>query len=329
MGVGITAASNRRGIALADNSGLYDETQGFDKALRKGVDSYINLTGMNHWNDSLQTIAAVSASSGIIKAGRNLSKGKPMNAGDLARVRALGLSDQDMIACFKQWEKSGADTSGSTVLANVGKWQDAELAEKFGTAVNKRVRATIIEPGAGDLPLMMDSIIGKHALQFTSFLHASINRAALSGMQENRINLAVGILASLYLAHMSRHLKAFVDDPSGKTNDKIHEESAYTTVMESVDRSGMIPQLGLFNRYVTPATGYNITGSGYGRYKQMSEVRSNLVGPTGSSVERLSQSTAHIFHGEVGESVNDLSRVMPMQNLYGISFLLREFRGDN
>lgn len=340
MGIGANAAMNKRAQMFSDTKGMYDETQAWDRGLETLTSKFFQFTGINHWNDMLQTVNAVSSISNAIKLGENLAKGIKPKEVHLAQARALGLSDEDMKGIYKQWVDAGSKVEGRDVrLANIEQWSDPELSNKFTNAVHADVRQTVIEAGIGDKPSWYDmNPFTRHITQFQTFISASVTRSMLSGMQTDGIRAMQGVTIMLGLAHAVRYAKAYIDDPSGEKADKITEESTKTKILEAIDRTGMVPLLSYLNRYGTPLTGINFTGGSTGRYTQMSQTRSAVAGPTLGLLEKGADIGANLYQGLTGGSDNKsatehlnsagdaASRIMPFANFYGISYLTNMYR---
>jgi len=339
FGVAASAWMNKRAQMFGDTKGLYDDSQKWDRMLSKVSNKFFQFTGITHWNDMLQTVASVSSISNAIKLGEDLSKGVKVKEHHLAQARALGVSDDDLKEIYSQWVKAGKESQGSVRFANIEKWDNPEITNKFTNAVHADIKQTVIEPSIGDKPSWYDANpFTKHITQFQSFVSASVTRSMLSGMQTDGIRATQGAIVMLGLAHAMRYVKAYLDDPSGEKAKKIDEEEAYTQIMESIDRSGLLPLLSYFNRYGTPLTGLSLTGSEVGRYSQMSQTRAAIAGPTLGIVERGANIATDLIRAGTGGSDNktaaehlneagkNASRIAPFSNFYGISYLMNRYR---
>lgn len=184
FGVAANGARSSRGMKLAEVADdIYlGNKKGFYENFNDFTSNFFNHNGMNWWNDTVQAGAAAAISSEIAHVSNKILSG-PLSQADAKKLRRLGITEDNAKTIAEQIKKHG-ERDGALVYPGLEDWdisdkRIAEAYEAYRGAVQKEVRIIVIEPTAGERPVMMDEEFGKSVLQFKSFGYASLQKSTI------------------------------------------------------------------------------------------------------------------------------------------------------
>jgi len=319
----------------------------FSRSINNMSTMFTQGTLITQWNDVMKASSGILSQSKILKASRDLASGKKLNKNLIAELRWMGLNNSQLRAISREFKKHG-DSGRGVLLSGVNKWDDQGLARSFRAALNKNVNATIVTKGLGDVPMFMNSEIGKTVGQFQSFSFAANQRItvrAAQRMAKGDLAVVQGIASAITIGMLVAHLKAETYKKSAEArgvNTRNLGSDHWTTekwITEGIDRSGLIPVLMMFNNAfekiglpgLSKGLGY-ATGSDVApasRYAARS-LPQTLLGPSLGTVA----DTASIINSvsssmQTGKPVteNDIHRIrkmIPFQGMVGIRRIFDE-----
>lgn len=296
-------------------------TQGLDKA----VQGFMNLSGMNQWQDAMQFMAGNMSISRTLRSIDNWVKTGVMDKNEAVRLNALGLGQAHWSTIHEQWKKHGGIDEG----AYYAKWDNFDIStpeqrsayDKFKAALYDDITSTIVEPGAGDLPLFARTDQGKLLLQFKTFFIATHNKLLLSGLNQGDANFYMGLVSMMALGQGVYLAKELI-----RGNDDI-DLSPTRLAQEGFDRAGFFgvfqEGFGLGQRMLVGPNGapsrYAIRG-----------VWSTLLGPSAGTIEdMLLYGASPLMEGEFDRGdAEKLKRLLPYMNLFYIDHLTKRIAGD-
>ncbi len=165
--------------------------------------TFLNLS--NPWNTAVKTIAGLFNGTRMLETIEDLiTKGKITKI-NRARLRNLGINDDDMAKRIwkeyikwgtgkgskNSWKKNG-DGYKLMRVANSEMWKDQKAADAFHNAIGKQANIDIVTPSKGDIPLWANTEIGGILTQFKKFGMASSQRMLMRGMQEKDLDFLFG-----------------------------------------------------------------------------------------------------------------------------------------
>lgn len=241
MGAALDFTMNRRALRAFDS---HTEALGAGK-FTKGV-QYLGqvqsaLTGMSAWTEGMETIASALASTDILKLAEKVATGKGLSKVEKTRM-AMHKLDEDMLRRFHDeranWQDVTGALGGVIRSGNVGAWKDKGAAEAFKLAVLRNTEASVISPGAGDVPAWMNyTVAGKMIGQFRKFQFAAVNRLLVPGAQRmamGDIRAWSGIAATVGFGALSALLAdKIMGEPQGGRNTA-------NLVKDAIDKSGIL-----------------------------------------------------------------------------------------
>lgn len=261
--------------------------------------------GITYWNNIGKRQAGFMSSARTLDT---IMKGGRASAKDKKRLLKLGL-DVDMQKRIKaQWDRFGTESRG-VKIAHYERWDDIQARDAFGAALIKDVDSTIITPGRGDLPLIVQkSGWAKVIAQFKSFAYAASNKILVPAMQDRDMNTLMGILMLTYLGTLTTSIK---DQLAGREV----ERDFWETAVEGMSRSGLAGILGDVALAVSP---YNSS-----RFASQN-VNNFFLGPSATLIGDVYGAFKRIA-GTEELSASDLKKIvkmLPFQNIFWIRMIL-------
>jgi hypothetical protein len=189
------------------------------------------------WNNMMKRVAAHSYYNKTIRDLRRVSEGGKLGKNAQDRLSRLRLGDAEMQArILKQIDKHGENYDGSTIT-NLHLWDDIAAKESFQGAGITDVESTIITPGPGDIPfLMQKSEMAKTAMMFKSFMSAASNKITLFGAQRIARKDAQTAAGLLTLVAMGSMVEVIKDSMAGREP----EWDANSIITSGMTRSGVL-----------------------------------------------------------------------------------------
>ena len=321
-------ASNRlngqRAKSFLDHEGTDFETGKFTKLSDSVSQGLVNLAGMNQWQDTVQAMAGNISISRTLRVIDKWARTGNIDAKESARLNALGLGQEHWKTVHDQWKKTGGKEGGS-YYTEYGDWNvsDPSVADayrRFTSSVYDEMVSTIIEPGAGDLPLFARTETGRMLLQFRSFLISTHTKLLVSGLSRNDADFYMGVVSMLALGGISYTASSKLKKPEEELDLSIG-----TLTRESLDRSGLIAVL---------MEGYNIGQkllgvNGVSRY-QSRGLLGSFVGPSIGTAEDIAYILNKARRSSMDEAeftTKDAEKVMrlfPYQNLFYLNYLNKQ-----
>lgn len=314
VGIGTERVTNSRLASFADIGGAYRHRGMFENLMNNATKKFINITGLNHLNDTLQLIGSYSIvgriydNIDVIKAGGKLDKK------EVEFLSFSGLSVDDLRAISK--EKVEISDGVHTPLMET--W-NRDIRDKFLAAIRKNVDIYIVKKRIGDVPSFANTAFGKLILQFKSFVFASQTRTFMNALQRGdgaqlaMVNAMIAFGALSYIAREYSKGK----DPDFSTNNLI---------MQGIDRSGLLHVISEVNNISHKVAGPSIQRMlglpGAGRYQSRS-VAESFLGPSLGTVANLSEALYALNQdGDMTDAQkNAVMRMVPLNNLFYLQML--------
>lgn len=285
----------------------------FERLLDNGVKLMSKVNLMPLWNDANKSFSGVISQQRIINESINWSK-QAIKQNDRTYLSFLGIGEDEAKIINEQINKFGYK-DGNLWVANTKNWDDAEAVFNFRNALNTDIERTIVSLGAGDVPLFMNTEVGKTIGQFKSFAFACTQQVLIARLQQKDMAALSGFISAISLGMLTYYLKTI-----GAGRELSQDPNKW--IIEGLDRSGYLGILMEVNNISEKVTGGKvgvnalIDGEVMSRYASRN-ITSTLIGPTAGQVSDATSISAAIFKGEITEAdVKDFRQFLPYQNLF-------------
>jgi hypothetical protein len=305
--VGLEAENNQILRQMADNElQLGTGNTSWDRHMGALSNIYGKATGISYFTAMGRRLAGQGASAQMV---RILKRGA--NQKEIEQLASIGLSKDLHSKALKQIEKYTEETRGSFVM-NLHMWDDVPVRNAVKAAIQNQVEATILKPGKGDIPfLIQSSQMARTYFQFKSFMSAATGRISLSAIQRKDMTTAIGLLGVVAMGSLTEIVK---DLQAGRDLETDIDQ----LISSGLSRSGVLGLLGTtlldiglnLHNPKTRRFGGNISGVVTGPTISMLEDAENL----------LSKSTDGKFNRKDAEAVK---RLLPFQNHFLIQELFK------
>lgn len=303
---------NTRLATLAEiTDPLNSSLSAFEKFVQNVSNLSTKLNGIALWNDIQKGFNSVLTQQRIIEEVDNLLSGK-IKTKDRTYLAFLGI-DKDNADIIKDQLKKHAFKEDDLWVANTEKWTDPQAVRLYRNALNQDVDRSIVTKTAGDIPLMMNTEIGKTIGQFKSFTFAATQQVLMAGLQQRDANALIGLITSIGMGMLVYKLKTAA--AKKETSDDPRK-----WIAEGIDRSGYLGIIMEANNIAEKMTrgtvGINalIGGEMMSRYVSRNGAGA-LAGPSAGFIGDIYQITGAIATGEITESdLRAFRRNIPFQN---------------
>ena len=325
-GAALDIILDSRAMALADVLDDYGRYSKFERGLQSTSQVFGNLTGINKWNETLQTFTGMVAQTNMIRAAQAIRKGRA-TPDQITRLAQSGIDEDTAKIIAREFDKHGFSEKG-VLLPNTSEWNlsspgTGAALKTFRAAMAREVERTIVRPGQ-DIPLWMSrqnlALIG----QFRSFAFASTQRTTLAALQNPRdISTYVGVGLSVGLGMLSTYIKLSLAQRA--LPDEFED-----WVIEGIDRSGLTGWLFDANNIAEKFTRGQVGVSRLAGKEPMSRYASRnataaLLGPSIGLVEDAAKVAGDAAAGEwTSSDTRAVRRLMPFQNLVWLRRLFDE-----
>jgi hypothetical protein len=320
IGTALEWVLNTRADTLAEVGNELGSSR-LDSMLRKSSNTFSRVTGMASWNSALKTLAVALEQDAIVRA----AKGGKLTQFQRGQLAQLGVGDRMADRIGKQLEEHGEETEG-LFRANAEKWKDQEAANAYEGALLKSADQVVLTKGAGDVPLFMNTELGKTLFQFKSFGMAAVNRMLVPMAQ----GVAHGDLATINGAWMMMGLGALANAARDYAAGYKPTTDPTRIAIEAFDRAGFTAFMGEPIDAVSGLFG----GPRFGRFTSQDPLESAL-GPTyGTGVELYKTVQGALTEkggldpGIAAKDIYRFRKLMPYQNLFFLRRLVNGLEGE-
>jgi len=323
---------NSRLATLAEITDPYSIGSPFERFLENVATRFSKATLLPLWNDWLKLFSSAMTQDRILTAATAYGDAAPTERAYLA---FLGI-DQDMAGRIgRQFAEHGETVDGMRI-AGTEEWTDPVARRAYRAAINKDVDSTIVTKGIGDVPLWMNTPLGRTAAQFKSFALASHQRAFLRGLQAVELGVDGGRAAQLAGLISATTIGMFIywlKSVEANRQDDISDNPG-RWIAEGLDRSGLFAVMFEVNNTVEKSLGIGgyaglqalfpsgSQGGKASRYVNRSTA-ATVTGPTGDFVDTLVRVANGVSDGDLKESdVNAIRRLLPFGTLPVVKSIL-------
>lgn len=317
---GLAEAVTHQMAALRSDLGdPYASNSRFERMINYMADNFSKFTFLDYWNDFMKGFASINTQDRLISTISNFNKAK---AKDKRYLAFLGIDSKNINIIKDQLKKYGTKENG-IFLANTAKWTDENAVRLYRNALNTDVERTIVTKGVGDVPLLMNTELGKTIGQFKSFAFAAHQQITIARLQQRDAAALSGTVTQIILGMMVYYLKV-------KGQGKEPSDDPAVWWIEGLDRSGMLPVIMEMNGIADATTARKISLQAvFGVEEPLSRFASrnaygSLLGPSIGSVEDARSLLFSMFeNGELTErDIRAIRRNLPYQNLFYLRGIL-------
>lgn len=322
-GTALDMILDSRAMSLAEIGDDFGRGSKFERAVKSAGTRFGVVSLMAPWNAAMKQFSGMIVMTNMLHATETIAKGAA-TAKQVRKLGAAGINTDLAERIHKQFKKYGEAQDG-VLLAKAGDWDDRLAREAFRTAVVRDVDRIIVTPGQ-DKPLWMSTELGKTIGQFKSFQLSSMQRVALSAMQQRDAETMSGIMTALGLGAFSYAAKQWVAGREVSDNPLVW-------AVEAIDKSGVTGWLMEVNAISEKATrgrvgASAITGEPVSRYASRNVVGA-FFGPTPDAVSDIFQVSGSIFAGDTTKSdLHKIRGLLPFQNLFYVRGLLNKVEDE-
>lgn len=309
---------------IGEWASLQDERygySGFERGIRFMADHFGVLSGLEQLTAWQKQLTGLLVSHETVQAGKDLLAGKALRPGWLENFAVMGLDAGDLRAIASE---PAIEQHGDLFLMRTPMWRDQELANRFCSAMTKEIDSIILTPGVGDRPFLVDTVWGRHLLQFKSFAMSAMRSQVFNSLQQADKRIMLGILASTFAGASVYGIKQIIkgepitDDPKELLLEGIDRGGALGYVM---DINAAIERLSGGQVGIHPMLGIQ-EGS---RYRNRS-IADLMLGATAGTLESMSgsafQGLPHALGAPLGladitkTDIDNFYRLFPYHTLW-------------
>ena len=210
--------------------------------LAQGIDSttrtFGKVTGLAYWNNFHKRLAGHVAEARLMRSLDKRAAGETLSDKELRFLGEAGINPDMYKRIHGQFNKYGSRESGS-FIANFKLWKDAEARDIFAAAIRKHTDSTILTPGKGDIPAVVQrSKFAQIIFQFKSFASTASNKIFVPALQRHDSEAMMGLFALMAAGATVGYLRE--DLIGGRKFDT----SVDNLIQQGITRSGTLGLMG-------------------------------------------------------------------------------------
>ncbi len=257
-----------------------------------------NLAGTNYFTNGGQHLTGAIAQSTFIEYMYAFKNGT-LSKYDYEKILHYGLDPKIWADRFiKEFENAGAHrTKLGGYNSNFWLWKDAEASNKFGDAVFRGIKDTVISRGMLDAPFFMDHPLGAIIMSFQGWTFASLNRYVIPSMQKPNAEKLIGIAFMLTTGALVSPTRRIAAGKSPYPDDVTPEQIMWAAVQDS----------GYFSIFANILSNINIFTGGtlLGNLKNdryQDRTMAGLLGASAGIANDIYSILGAVFSGEMNHS---------------------------
>ena len=188
----------------------------------KLADLSVKMSMINKWDQVNKFVVGYVTQERILKIGEKLSKKSKLSLTDSDWLTTTGITQDNAIKMFEQFQKHGRITDGGIWESSVGYWDNKKLQDIFRGAVKKLQNQAVLTPGAGSVPTFFDTKGLKTVLQFKRFTFTAYSKCMLPTLQKKDMEAFSGIAMMLSIGIMKAYLRSLKSGYAISMSDAIH-----------------------------------------------------------------------------------------------------------
>ena len=305
------ASFSEAGNLLVSNKSSFETyLSNTEKAMSK-----INL--MPQWNDFMKGFSSVVTQQRMTGAIKDLVSGK-ISSNDKTYLAFLGIGEQEAKGIAKMLDQFSYKEK-NLLVANTEKWTDLEAKRIYRNALNTDVDRTIVSMGAGDIPLWMNTEMGKVIGQFKSFAFASTQQILIGRLQQKDLAALTGFAGAIAMGMFSFYLKRTIQGKELPNDPNVW-------LVEGIDRSGYLGIMSEFTNIANKVSrGSFSVGATPSRYASRN-VAASLAGPSVGLIDDSATTIGALMTQDISEGdAKAMWRMIPFNNVAYFTALQEKF----
>tara|TARA_S200002703_G_scaffold139056_2_gene129593 strand:- start:292 stop:1206 length:915 start_codon:yes stop_codon:yes gene_type:complete len=218
-----------------------------ERGIQKMSGNFGNITGMNFWNNFGQELSGSVTQQRMFR----LARASKLSKDDVSWLSSIGIDSNDLRKIGKALEESSYE-EGGLLIGNLDNWADQELADLVNSATFRDNRSMILQRGIGDVPVLMNTELGKTVGQFMTHAMVSHNRIFNSSLQRADKNVMMGLTNLVALGTLSYYLNELAAGREPSDDWRVW-------IAEGVDRSAIASVAMMINDTAAEPMGLGIS----------------------------------------------------------------------
>ena len=201
MGLTVEHLTNARfaQIFMFDNVG--SKGTKLENGIEKMSAGFGTYSGMNIWNNFGQTVAGSADMARVTR----LAKKATLTQKDANYLSTRGIDNAMRKRIAAAMDEFSYKEGGITVY-NSNAWP-ADVKKAWDESIFRGSRSQILQKGVGDIPIAMDSEVGKSLGQFMTHMMVSHNRILMSSMQRADKEVMMGLTSLVAMGSLTYFLQ--------------------------------------------------------------------------------------------------------------------------
>ena len=194
LGIGLDMVMNSTAALLGDYGSHSQFAE--QRLMSRLTRAFTITTGETPLISTIQSLASVVGQDELLRNAEKIAAGKLLPQRTMTKLAAAGI-DRPMLERIAAQADEHVQEVNKLRFGMSDKWTDQGAAQAFESAILKDAHAMTLSPGAGDLPLVMSTEVGKLLLQFKSFAFAASRHVILplaQGVAAGDVRAMTGLL---------------------------------------------------------------------------------------------------------------------------------------
>jgi hypothetical protein len=313
--VGLEMVLNGRAAAMSDLGDVQGRFTMFERGMEALNSQAFILNLVTPWTNMAQQFTGLMVVDETIRLAKAAATGGKLTQRQTIRLAQSGI-DKDMLGRIAAMADKHASDVDGVMIGGVNDWTDAGARNAVRRIVAEDVRRVIVEPHAGEIPVMMSGPLGSLVFQYKAFAVASTNRLLIPALQHKDRQAMTGVLAMVaagYAVDQLRHFQSMQSDTDRPMSMQIGR---------AIERSGVLGYYTDFGRTLDTLSDNRFGwGAAFGEPPRKPDYL-DLLGPGVSQVRRAGRVAGDVATGEWDEgTARDVRSLLYMNRFAGTHWM--------
>jgi hypothetical protein len=274
---------NQRAANIFDLADDFSRMTRAQLGLRAGADRFATLSLLSPWNDMMKRWAGIYSGQLMAKHIDDWVNGRATKT-QIEKMAYWGFDYRIAKKIHEQYKGNKVHKNELWDLKS-HEWTDREAKDAFRLALVGEIDRTIITPGAADVPLFLNTEVGRTIFQFKRFALAATKVIAFSGAQWRDMQALNGAMVGIAMGAVVAEAKA------AQYGYTIHNKK--DLMLQAIDRSGVLGIVPDINKSMGLVSGGalapgQVLFGGANRYRYTEQDFTDvLFGPTRGTVRNI------------------------------------------
>ena len=308
MGVGMEMALQGRAASISDMGDVQGRYTMLERVSSAASSQSFIINLLTPWTNIAQEVVGSLVVDETVALARKVANGAELSARETTILARSGIDKSTLQAIGRQADLHAEDVNGLTI-ANIDRWTDKSARDALRRIVTEDVRRVVVEPHAGEVPVIMKHELGSLIFQYKAFGVASVNKLLVPALQHKDMRTLTGVLSMVAAGYMVDQLRYSQSEMANV------ERPVSAQIGRAIERSGVLGYFTDVGRAMDTLSDNRFGwGAAFGEAPRKQDFV-DLFGPAASQARRAANVAGDTLTGNWDRNTaRDMRRLFYMNN---------------